>query len=118
MDKDRIAKESNKDLVGLFVAHVGADYRTDYSPHLWPNFSEDTVKLWEEIEARMTGRTTLGFDRDRCENKLREAIQRQTDLLKGGPDSATSFHYGIRSGLNLAFRIVEDSITAGGDHDA
>ena len=115
MDKDRIARENNKDLVGLFVSHIGSDYKTDYSPHLWPSFSEDTVALWTEIENRMNGSTTLGFDREKCECELREAIQRQTDLLKGGPDYSTSYHYGIRSGLNMAFGIVENCITAGGD---
>lgn len=118
MDKDRIARESNKDLIGYFVSCVGADYKTDYSPHLWPDFSEDTVALWTEIEARMNGRTTLDFDREGCLNALREEISKQSDILKGGPDYSTSYHYGIKSGLNIAWRIVEAHITAGGDGDA
>lgn len=115
MDKDKIAKESNKNLLGLFVSCVGADYKTDYSPHLWPDFSEDTNALWTEIESRMNGRTTLDFDREGCLNALLDEISKQTDILKSGPDYSTSYHYGIKSGLNLAWRIIEDYITAGGD---
>lgn len=118
MDKNRIARMSNEDVVRFFVSCVGADYKTDYAPHLWPEFSADTTALWDEIEARMNVRKTLNFDREDCESRLREEIKKQTNILNGGPDYSTSYHYGIKSGLNIAFEIVEGSITAGGDHDA
>ena len=115
MDKNRIAQMSNEDLVGYFVSTVGADYKTDYAPHLWPDFSKDTVALWSEIETRMTGRKTLNFDREDCKSKFREEIRKQVAILNGGPDYSTSYHYGIKSGLEMAIRIVEECITAGGD---
>jgi hypothetical protein len=113
MDKNRIARMSNEDVVRFFVSCVGADYKTDYTPHLWPDFSADTTALWDEIEARMTERKTLSFDRDECRERLREKIRTQVAILNGGPDYSTSYHYGIKSGLETAFGIVEDCITGG-----
>ena len=115
-DKNRIARMSNEDVVRFFVSCVGADYETDYAPHLWPDFSADTTSLWNEIEARMTERKTLNFDREECKERLRDKIRIQVDILNGGPDYSTSYHCGIKSGLETAFRIVEDCIT-GGDWD-
>ena len=117
MDKNRIARMSNEDVVRFFVSCVGADYKTDYAPYLWPNFSKDTVALWSEIAERLTERKTLNFDRENCESQLREEIQKQANILNGRPDYSTSYHYGIKSGLNKALEIVEGSITAGGDGD-
>lgn len=117
MDKNRIARMSNEDVVRFFVVRVGADYKTDYAPHLWPDFSKDTVELWSEIEARMTERKTLSFDREECKERLREKIRTQVDILNGGPDYSTSYHYGIKSGLDMALGIVEECITTGGNGD-
>jgi hypothetical protein len=111
MNKDCAARENNKDLLGLFVSCVGADYKTDYSPHLWPEFSEDTVLLWNEIESRMNERKTLNFDREGCCNEILAEIQIQKDLCDSGEGSTTSYHYGIQSGLNLALRIISKAIT-------
>ena len=114
MTKADAAKESNEFLLRFFVSCVGADYKTDYSPHLWPEFSEDTVLLWDEIESRMKERKTLNFDREGCCDKIRAEIQRQKDICDSGDGSTTSFHYGIRSGLNLALRIINEAITDNG----
>ena len=113
--KRTLAKANNKDLLGYFVSCVGADYKTDYAPAVYPKFSDDTVVAWDEIESRMNERKTLAFDRNRCRSALFEEISKQNDILKGGVDYASSYHYGIKSGLNIALRIVEDCITRGED---
>lgn len=105
-----IAKETNEFLLRRLVACVGGDYKQDYSPHLWPDFSEETIALWNEAESRMKEPTCLNFDRDSCLSELREEIRKQSDILKDGPDYSTSYHYGIRSGLNLALGIIEKHI--------
>lgn len=110
VDKDRIGREEDEMLVRMLVAYAGADYKTEYSPHLWPEFSEETIAVWEEIEKRMKGTRCLGFDREGCLRALREEIKKQEGILKGGADVGTSFHYGVKSGLNLAWRIIEGHI--------
>lgn len=112
MDKDLITRMSDSDLLSIFVMRVGYDYRESLqSPHIHPDFSDETVELWNEVEKRMKGTVALDFDRDLCKKLLREEITKQADILKGGADYATSYHYGLQSGLNLAFRIVEGCIT-------
>lgn len=109
MTEDYLAKESNKVLLGRFVTCVGADYKEDYSPALWPDWSEDTVALWTEIESRMSRPYALNFDRESCLIKISEEIKKQKELASP-PDYTTSYHIGIASGLNLAYRIIEENI--------
>lgn len=110
MTKDEIRRMSNEDLVSRFVAYVGADYKTDYAPHIHPRFSEDTRELWGEIEKRMSGVVTLGFDRSFFEKTMYAETKKQKDIIDSGPDYTTSYHVGIRSGLNLAFKIARESL--------
>ena len=112
MDVNEIAQETNDMLVRRFVAAIGYDYHQDYSPHLYPKFSEDTVMLWNEIERRLQAPTCLDFDKDGTIAEIRAEAQKQTDILRGGPDYASSYHYGVRSGLQLALRIIEDHVRA------
>ena len=109
-DKDNIARETNEMLVRRFVAAVGYDYRQDYSPHIYPEFSEDTVALWEEIERRMTEPKCLNFYHDECVEEIRNDIKTQSDILNGGADYTTSYHYGVRSGLNMALTAIEKNV--------
>lgn len=110
VDKDQIAREDNSMLIRRFVAAVGHDYSQDYAPHLYPTFSEDTVALWDEIESRLKEPRCVNFQRDACLSELREEVKKQDGILAGGPDYATSYHYGLRSGLNTAIGIVEKNI--------
>lgn len=115
MDKNQIAKLDNNLLVSMFVSNVGADYKTDYSPHIHPDFSDDTKALWSEIEVRIHGRETLDFDRKKFLSRCNEELKKQDDILNAGPDYSTSYHYGIRSGLNIALRIMSECLTASED---
>lgn len=110
MTKDEIRWMSNEDLVSRFVFYVGSDYKTDYAPHIHPRFSEDTRELWGEIEQRMSGVVTLGFDRSFFERTMYDEMKTQKDIINSGPDHSTSYHVGIRSGLNLAFKIAMESM--------
>lgn len=113
MSNNELLIESNEFLLRRFVANVGADYKTDYSPHLWPEFSQETVELWNEIESRLKAPTCLNFDKDGFEEAVRREIEKQDNILKLGADYGTSFHYGVRGGLNLALRIAKIYIERG-----
>ena len=117
--KDEIRRMRTEDLVSRFVAYVGADYQTDYSPYVYPRFSEDTRELWGEIEQRMSGVVTLGFDQNFFEKAMYDEMKKQKEIIDSGPDYTTSYHVGIRSGLNLAFRIAMESmkVEEGEKHD-
>lgn len=119
MTKDDIRRMSNEDLVSQFVACVGADYKTDYAPYVYPNFSEETREMWGEIEQRMSGVVTLGFNRSFFEKTMYDETKKQKEIVDSGPDYSTSYHVGIRSGLNLAFRIAMESLKVedGEKHD-
>ena len=110
MTKDEIRWMSNEDLVGRFVAYVGADYKTDYSPYIHPRFSADSRELWGEIAQRMNGVVTLGFDRKFFEQTMYYETKKQEGIINSGPDELTSYHVGIRSGLNIAFEIAMESM--------
>ncbi len=110
MQKTREAAESDEMLLRTFVMNVGFDYRQDYRPHLHPEFSDKTQFLWEEIEKRMKGTRVLGFDRERCLREIREALNNQEQILRQGVDYTTSYHVGIKSGLNSAWRIIESCL--------
>lgn len=113
MSKDDIAKMDNETLIGTFVSNVGYDYSTDYSPHAYPDWSEETKDLWSEIENRMQKPTVLDFDGESCIGRIREEIQKQKDITDGQADYSTSYHVGIISGLNDAWRIIEESVRRG-----
>ena len=115
IDRDEIARETNEMLVRRFVAAVGYDYKQDYSPHIYPDFSEDTVALWEEIEWRMTTPECLNFNLDDCLNKIKSEIATQNDILNSGVGYATSYHYGVRTGLGMALGVIEGSVRANDD---
>lgn len=110
IDKDQIAREDNEHIIGRFVAAVGRDYHKEYAPHLYPDFSEDTVALWEEIEKRLTAPTCLTFDRYGCLQEIRDELKQQEGILKQGATYTSSYHVGIKSGLNLALNIIEKHI--------
>ncbi|MBR6982177.1 MAG: hypothetical protein IKH75_01365 [Ruminococcus sp.] len=111
MQKTREAADSDEMLLRTFVMNVGFDYHQDYRPHLQPEFSEKTKFLWEEVEKRMKGTRVLGFNREKCLNEITEAIRNQEQQIRHGADYTTSYHVGIKSGLNTALRIVEDCLT-------
>ena len=105
-----VKKETNEFLIRRFVGCIGYDCKKNNSQHLWPEFSKDTVELWNEIEIRLQAPTCLNFDRDAFQSTIKEEIEKQEKLLRGGPGYDTSYRYGIKSGLNFAWRIVEDNI--------
>lgn len=109
-DKNGIARESNEMLLRRLVAAVGYDYKQDYSPHIYPDFSDDTVAMLGEVERRMTAPKCLSFDREECIAEIRRSINKQDAIVNGGDYSTVSYHYGIRSGLNMALNIIEMNV--------
>lgn len=112
IDKNEIARESNEMLLRRLVASVGYDYRQDYSPHIHPDFSDDTVAMWEEVERRMTAPKCLAFDREACIAQIREEDRNQRLIIGAGADYTTSYHVGIRSGLNFALKAINQNVRA------
>lgn len=110
VDKNEIARETNEMLVRQFVAAVGYDYRQDYSPHIYPDFSDDTVAMWEEVESRMTAPECLSFDREECLAQIRNEDRNQQIIIGTGANYTTSYHVGIRSGLNFALKAIEQNV--------
>lgn len=105
-----IETEDNEMLLRRFVSEVGYDYKKDYRPHAYPDFSENTVAMWEEIEKRMKAPITLDFDAEKCKSQIKDELDNQASMLKNGPDYSTSYHVGIVSGLNIALGIVNGCI--------
>ena len=111
---DNIAREDNEMLIRRFVAAVGYDYiehDKKHSAQIHPDFSEDTIALWQEIEDRLHGTVTLVFDREQCESEIHKRMREQGEIMKEGATYTSSYHYGIHSGLSIALRIVEDCVT-------
>ena len=106
----KMLKEDNEMILRHFVMYVGYDYQKDYSPHIHPTFSAETVRLWEEIEKRMKKPVNMEFDEGKCLSELRELVKKQSEILKGGPDYTTSYHYGLKSGLDKAISVVQENI--------
>lgn len=105
-----IETEDNEMLLRRFVSEVGYDYKKDYEPRTYPDFSENTVKIWKEIEKRMKAPITLDFDAEKCKSQIKDELDNQESILKNWPDYSTSYHVGIVSGLNIALGIVSGCI--------
>ena len=110
IDKEnRLAQESNEMLLRIFVSAIGYDYIAHHEKHtaqIHPDFSEDTVKLWKEIESRLKAPTCLAFDIDKAYEMLKEEIDKQYGIIKLNEYATQSYHAGIKTGLNVAYSII------------
>lgn len=73
-------------------------------------YKEAIVALSKEIEESRLNGPIVDFDRERCSRLLGQEIEKQDGILRGNADYATSYHVGIKSGLNLAWNIIESCI--------
>ena len=106
-------KEDGEMLIRRFVSNVGYDYIQHHkkgTAKVHPDFSEETRIFWKEIESRLIKPVTIGFDRDKCISKLREAAAKQAQLCSEA-DYASSYHYGLKQAYYDAIRIVEDCLS-------
>lgn len=110
IDKEnRIAQESNEMLLRIFVSAIGYDYISHHeksTAQIHPDFSDDTVKLWKEIESRLKAPTCLAFDIDKAYEMLKEEIDKQYGIIKQNEYATQSYHAGIKTGLNVACSIM------------
>lgn len=107
--KDIIAQESNEMLLRIFVSEIGYDYIAHHEKHtaqIHPDFSEDTVNLWKEIESRLKAPTCLTFDIDKAYEMLKEEIDKQYGIIEQNEYATQSYHAGIKTGLNVACSIM------------
>lgn len=105
-----IAQESNEMILRFFVSAIGYDYIAHHEKHtaqVHPDFSEDTVKLWKEIESRLKAPTCLTFDVDKAYEMLKEEIDKQYGIIQQNEYATQSYHAGIKTGLNVAIQIMK-----------
>lgn len=106
-------REDNKMLVRRFVGHVGYDYIQHHkknTPHIHPDFSDETRIVWKEIEERMHEPVAICFDREKCISILKEEAAKQAEMCNKA-DYASSYHYGLKQAYWDAIRIIEGCLT-------
>ena len=111
VDGDRIAQESNEMLLRIFVSAIGFDYIAHHKKNtaqFHPDFSEDTISLWHEIESRLKQPECLNFDAEKAMEMLKEEIDKQYGIIQQREMATLSYHAGIESGLRLAKTIIRD----------
>ena len=111
VDSDRIAQESNEMLLRIFVSAVGFDYIAHYkrnTAQIHPDFGEDTIALWHEIESRLKQPECLTFDKEKAYEMLNEEINKQYGIIQQNEVATLSYHAGIESGLRLAKSIIKE----------
>jgi len=120
MNSNRIAQESNEMLLRMFVSAIGCDYITHSKKNtaqFHPDFSEDTVSLWKEVESRLQSPKILNFDMDKAYEILKEEIDKQCNIIENNEYATQSYHAGIKAGLNIAYNIMRICIMKDGDKD-
>ena len=111
VDSNKIAQESNEMLLRIFVSAVGFDYIAHHekkTAQVHPDFSEDTIALWHEIESRLKQPECLNFDAEKAMEMLKEEIDKQYGIIQQREMATLSYHAGIESGLRLAKTIIRD----------
>ena len=119
VDSDRIAQESNEMLLRIFVSAVGFDYIAHHKKNtaqFHPDFSEDTIALWHEIESRLKQPECLTFNKEKAYEMLNEEINKQYGIIQQNEVATLSYHAGIESGLRLAKSIIKECMKREG-HD-
>ena len=105
--QDTAPLEDNGSIVGRFVAALGHDFHTDYAPKVYPNWSDVTKALWGELESRMNEPQCLEFDREGCLSEINKE-RREQKTYTNRIDATTSYHCGIISGLDIAYKKIEE----------
>ena len=113
MNADKLAQESNEMLLRIFASNIGFDYIEHHKKNtaqFHPDFSEDTVQLWKEIESRLAQPECLNFDVEKAMDMLKEEIDKQYGIIQQREVATLSYHAGIESGLRLAKEIIRKCI--------
>lgn len=101
------AMDNDSLLLGLIFA-----YHKDFDAEDRRTWSDETVELWQEALDRMREPVIQGLDKAAYLAKLKEEYDKQGEILKG-VDHTYSYHYGIKSGINIAIREFRAAITEG-----
>lgn len=116
VDSNKIAQESNEMLLRIFVSAIVFDYIAHHekkTAQVHPDFSEDTIALWNEIESRLKQPECLNFDAEKAMAMLTEEIDKQYGIIQQREMATLSYHAGIESGLRLAKTIIRDCVKRG-----
>lgn len=120
MISNNIAQASNDILLRMFIFAIGHDYITHHEKHtaqLHPDFSEDTVILWKEIENRLKAQACLTFDLNKAYEMLHEEIDKQQGIIDQDEYITKSYHAGVKAGLDVAYNIMRLCIMKGVSED-
>lgn len=112
---DAAAREDDEMLIRRFVAAVGYDYIRHHKKHtaqIHPDFSEETLVVWNEIKSRLKGTVVLDFDREGALAELRESGKEQAKLCETA-DFTSSYHFGLKQAYYDAMRIIENHTKKG-----
>lgn len=109
--KEYIRKDEDRFVLGRFVAAIGYDYHTDYEPHIYPTWSDDTLFLWEQVKKRMKGTQYLSLDGDGYLEELKKERDNQAEIIEDQQKRRdlydTSFHYGLMRGFSNAINLLD-----------
>ena len=111
VDSNKIAQESNEMLLRIFVSAIGFDYIAHHKKNtaqIHPDFGEDTIALWHEIESRLKQPECMNFDAGKAMEMMKEEIDKQYGIIQQREMATLSYHAGIESGLRLAKSIIRE----------
>lgn len=104
--RDEIASCDNEWLLLHLIFSYQGDWGSDKR-----KWSEETCDLWEEALARMKDTVVHGIDKKKYMDKLKQEYEDQASILKSAQHTY-SYHYGIKSGLDIAIREFREAITS------
>jgi len=110
MTKEEVRKLDNHFLLGYFINCLGYDYKMHEKARLEgkarfvnPDYSEDTLLLWEEVEERLNEVVTKGFDESGYRECLEKDIDNQGKTIKNNLErrdyTDLSWREGYRQGM-------------------
>lgn len=110
-DSDKLEQESNEMLLRIFVSAIGFDYIAHHkrnTAQFHPDFGEDTIALWHEIESRLKQPEFLNFDAEKAYKMMEQEIEKQRGIIQQGELATISYHAGIERGLCVWFNKIVD----------
>ena len=94
------------------LLHLILSYKADWEDRDRGKWSDETCDLWNEATARMKEPVFHDFDKKEYMDKLNEEYEGQCKILKSAQHDY-SYHYGIKSGLDIAMREFRKAVRKG-----
>ena len=94
------------------LLHLIFSYKADWGDRGRGKWSVETCDLWNEATSRMKEPVFHDFDKKAYMDKLMEEYDDQCQILKSAQHDY-SYHYGIKSGLDIAMREFRKAVRKG-----